>query len=57
MCQMDGFRILSTAMVYEGKKKRGEGEDFDENLIPGMRKELRDYPLRDVFNCDELDLQ
>jgi len=43
------------------KKKRGEGGDFDEKLIPGMRQELRaildDFPLHDVFNYDELALQ
>lgn len=42
-----------------GKKKRGEGGDFDEKLILGIRQELRevldDFPLRDVFNCDEVE--
>jgi len=40
------------------KKKRDEGGDFDEKLIPGMRQELRaildNFLLRDVFSCDGL---
>lgn len=43
------------------KKKRGDGGEVDEKLLPGMRQELKEvldnYSLQDIFNCDELALQ
>jgi hypothetical protein len=43
------------------KKTKGDGWKVDEVLLPRMRdklkKELKDYALRNVFNCDELALQ